>query len=89
MQLRLPGTSDRVGPKMRYIDEGAPRLRTGGLICAEWPNYEICRLLPVGEPHAVIVDELIVRRILVDDLQLVQQTVISSAALRQTDDDAV
>ena len=32
MQLRLPGTAGRVGRKMRYIDEVAPRFRAGGLM---------------------------------------------------------
>jgi hypothetical protein len=32
MQLRLPGTAGRVARKMRYIDQVAPRFRSGGMV---------------------------------------------------------
>ncbi len=47
MQLRLPGTAGRVGRKMRYIDEVAPRLREGGLI-RDIPSTPFDQLWTVG-----------------------------------------
>jgi len=47
MQLRLPGTAGRVAHKMRYIDEVAPRFRTGGLV-RDVPPARFERLWAVG-----------------------------------------
>ncbi len=47
MQLRLPGTAGRVARNMRYIDEIAPRFRSGGLV-RDIPQTRFERLWTVG-----------------------------------------
>lgn len=47
MQLRLPGTAGRVARKMRYIDEVAPKFRTGGLV-RDLPDERFERVWAVG-----------------------------------------